>query len=335
MGLWRGNQPWWQQGSFVEPVTPPEADPSDEPQVCISINKSWVPYVVGALLQLVQPSSWRTSDPAVLSATLTAATELIESVGTAGGCMIIRWSPDDCAIQISTDAGDTWSDISGWDLSSVQGCILDGLVIRVDSGGNFQWSIDGGTTWTNVDGWIPPAATIVGQTTSDKACSIASYLANDVIQVGITQSVDSYNNAHSTLQNFANISDLLIFFEPELPLLLNAITGLYGLYTAGTIANLTAASTNAGLFTLVRCAIYGAIVADGDVTAGNFADIQTALAAITYPDSDTSNAIQGFVDDLGLNGFLALQVAAPYAVGDCTSCGNVCALFNGTDDVRD
>lgn len=78
---------WRQQvGSFIEPVVPPVPGVCDAPLVCVSFNQSWLPYVLGSMMQLVQPSSWVVSTDADLQDVLARATDLIAIVGTAMPC---------------------------------------------------------------------------------------------------------------------------------------------------------------------------------------------------------------------------------------------------------
>lgn len=47
-----------QQGSFLEPVPIPASHPGDTPLVTVQINSGWIPYCLGGLWQLAQPTSW-------------------------------------------------------------------------------------------------------------------------------------------------------------------------------------------------------------------------------------------------------------------------------------
>ena len=77
----------WQRGSFVEAVPIPSSQPGDQPLVCIEVNPEWIPYICGALMQLMQPSTWIAASPSALAAVLGAVTDLIAIVGTAVQCM--------------------------------------------------------------------------------------------------------------------------------------------------------------------------------------------------------------------------------------------------------
>ena len=84
--MWNPTPTWRQRGSFVEPVTPPNSAPCDPPLICFSVNQGWLPYVLGALMQLAQPSTWIVADDAALADILGRATDLINCVGTAVPC---------------------------------------------------------------------------------------------------------------------------------------------------------------------------------------------------------------------------------------------------------
>ena len=79
---------WWRQrGSFLEPVAPPSTDICDAPLYCISINQEWLPYLAGAALQLLQPSTWQTATEADRQLAIARATDLVAEIGTAVPCL--------------------------------------------------------------------------------------------------------------------------------------------------------------------------------------------------------------------------------------------------------
>lgn len=113
--MWNPSSFRQQQGSFVEPVPIPAADPMSPPFVCIQVNQEWLPYVIGALMQLVQPTSWLHSTEAELQEVLARATDLIGVAGNAELCVPISLQfTETCALQYSRDGGATWLDVPGW-----------------------------------------------------------------------------------------------------------------------------------------------------------------------------------------------------------------------------
>lgn len=101
--------------SFVEPVPIPAPDSQDAPLICLQLNASWLPYVLGCLMQLVNPATWDTTDPAALQDIQQRAMDLIGTWGTAEACVApeLRLT-DTCGLQLSTDGGATWTDVAGW-----------------------------------------------------------------------------------------------------------------------------------------------------------------------------------------------------------------------------
>jgi len=70
---------WQQQGSFEIPEIPPTYEPDAEPLVCLPpINRYWLPYVMGALDQLRNPSSWLVADDDAMYTTLARVSKLRE-----------------------------------------------------------------------------------------------------------------------------------------------------------------------------------------------------------------------------------------------------------------
>lgn len=73
-------------GSFPVPVPVVDVDPDVEPLVKICVNAEWIPYIAGALKQLLLQSTWRTNDPAVLALQQERVFNLFYQIGRAGAC---------------------------------------------------------------------------------------------------------------------------------------------------------------------------------------------------------------------------------------------------------
>lgn len=71
------------RGSFERPVPLVFVDPCAEPTVTVRINRQWIPYVLGALQQLVLQATWKTDDPAALWLVQQRAMSLLSCVGLA------------------------------------------------------------------------------------------------------------------------------------------------------------------------------------------------------------------------------------------------------------
>lgn len=52
-------------------------DPDESPTVCLQVNREWIPYILGALKQLVLQTTWDTSDPDALNLVQARAMTLI------------------------------------------------------------------------------------------------------------------------------------------------------------------------------------------------------------------------------------------------------------------
>ena len=342
MGLWRGRQPWWQQGSYVEPVAVPGTDPAADPQVCVSFNKVWLPYIVGSLLQLVQPSSWATSSPTTLADTLTAATELIERFGTAGECTVVQFQfTDDCLLQYSTDGGDTWTTVPGW-ASFAPDCFTGpegpegpegpagpAPTFRMD-GCNLQYSTDGGDTWTTVSGWgsftqdcLPPGvpANPLDSDTDTLACSIAAYFASEVINAGIQHVLDEINDSKTLVQTVQSLLALGFLIDVPIALGLELGTLAFNVIQGLNLTDLQTGLSDSTYFGDVMCAIFTVIQSDGMITADNWAAVQAAIGAVTAPNAATGSAVSSYVDSMSYATAGYLQQQGPIYEGDCSGCG--------------
>lgn len=349
MGLWRGRQPWWQQGSYVEPVAVPGTDPAADPQVCVSFNKAWLPYIVGSLLQLVQPSSWATSNPTTLADTLTAATELIERFGTAGECTVVQFRfTDDCLLQYSTDGGDTWTTVPGW-ASFAPTCFTGpegpegpegpagpAPTFRMD-GCNLQYSTDGGDTWTTVTGWggftqdcLPPGtpANPLGSDTDTLACSIAAYFASQVINAGIQHVLDEINDSKTLVQTVQSLLALGFLIDVPIALGLELGTLAFNVIQGLNLTDLQTGLSDTAYFGDVMCAIFEVIQPDGMITAANWAAVQAAIDAVTAPNAATASAVSGYVDSMSYATAGYLQQQGPIYEGDCSGCGTFAHVWN-------
>ena len=78
--MWNPRKPW-SRGSFAEPVAIPATSPADGPLLYLPANEAWVPLILGAMMQLILPSTWDTTDPAALREVQTQVTDLMASWG--------------------------------------------------------------------------------------------------------------------------------------------------------------------------------------------------------------------------------------------------------------
>lgn len=334
---------WVQQGSFVIPEIPPSTEPDAEPLVCLpAINQYWMPYVMGALDQLRNPSSWLVADDDAMYTTLARVTKLREMLGVRAECVsyLIRFDGETCQLQQSTDSGSTWTEVDGW--AEFAACQPPQTQVQFTGGCELEESFDAGVTWEAVPGWdsnfglcVQGAVPIIGlppnpgdQTPDQLACSIADYLATEIILSGLQAATTAITDNLTLLEMAGGIASLI----PEFVLVGAFVDGVTIIYTAvaeGTLSDFESALTNATFWSDVRCAIFDAIVVDGYVTPGNFSAILTNISAITSAPSDVVGAVHDYVQKLGATGLAQLsQVAGLNAGADCSACGGFCAKWD-------
>jgi hypothetical protein len=100
------------QTSYRQPLPDPGTDLIDPAFVCAQIPASAIPYIVGSLLQLLQPPTWAITDHDRMSEILGQVTDLILAIGTAAPCMFRLTAS--CMLQYSVDGGTTWIDVTDW-----------------------------------------------------------------------------------------------------------------------------------------------------------------------------------------------------------------------------
>jgi len=101
-------------GSYRQAVADPGTAPSDDPVVCLQVNASWIPYIIGSCLQLAQPTSWISGSPS-LADLLGRVQDLLAIFGTAEACVAPQFRlTSGCGLQYSLDGGTTWEDFTDW-----------------------------------------------------------------------------------------------------------------------------------------------------------------------------------------------------------------------------
>src|ERR1035437_614061 len=100
------------QTSYREALPDPGTALIGATSVCAQIPQTAIPYIVGSLLQLLQPPAWAITDPTRMAEVLGQVTDLIIALGTAGTCMFRL--TDTCLLQYSLDGGSSWTDVTDW-----------------------------------------------------------------------------------------------------------------------------------------------------------------------------------------------------------------------------
>lgn len=327
---------WRQQGSFEQGEIPPASDPDSGTLVCLPpINQAWLPYILGCMDQMRNPSSWLVADDDAMYATLLRVDRLKQMIGGRAPCFMyqLRFTAE-CELQYSTDSGATWTTVAGW-AAEFPACNPPQTVTELTSGCELKQSFDGQTTWEAVGGWdtyfkgcvqaavpvIGPPPNPIGQPPAEFTCSIASYLAEDIILASLSKAVTAIQDDLTLLNFGANILSL----APEFILVAVAYDAFTVIYTSvqeGVLTDYEDAIADPGLWLNVTCAIYTSILADGYVTPGNFAAIVTAVEGITYTHPAVITVIKNYLNSLGATGLAQLSQRAGLLVGaDCSSCG--------------
>ena len=289
----------------MTPVPAPDADPGDTPVVCVQFNSAWLPYILGSLFQLTQPTAWDPASPGYADV-LAQAQSLMAIFSGAEDCTyMLTWNfTDTCILQYSVDGGATWIDVPGW--AEFAPTCFAGPVGPV------------GPAFVG-QGDAPPNPS--GGDAATQACNIAAYLAIEIVEVSLNQFISGINDAKSTADTLIGLIGLLTGFDPITDLILGAgIIAINYIAAQGTGPYETALADPAFLSS-VQCAIYTAISADGYVTAANYPDVLTNLAAISYVDGDVVTTVHDYVAGLGLTGLQMMQVSGSLYVGDCSGCG--------------
>lgn len=340
---------WMPQGSFEPGEIPPTEDPDTGDMVQLPcVNRHWLPFVQGCLDQLRNPSTWIVADDDAMNAVLYRVARLKQMFGEWSACVSfdVRFDPDSCQLQKTLDGGATWEEISGW--SSWLSCVPPQTLLGLDSGCTLRESFDGGDSYSPVPGWIDNFSQCVqeytpviglppnpdDQSPAQLACSISSYLAQEVVLASMSQAVTAIQDNLTLLAFGSSVVSLI----PEFVLVTagyDAVASIYGVIAEGTLSDYESALSDAALWQDVACAIFDAILTDGYVTPGNFSSVLSALSGITYSHPDVVSAITSYVSALGPTGLAQLSQRAGLVTGAaCASCaGNWCFTWgNGYAD---
>lgn len=340
---------WRQVGSYQTGARPPTDAPDSGTLACLpAINVDWLALLQGCLTQLTNPSTWIVDDDDAMYDVLSQANKLRDMISGGVGCTVfdIRFDPGTCQLQKTTD-GTTWVEVDGWD--ELDSCLPPQTLVEFDDGCTLSQSLDGGATYTDVPGWIDNFSgcvqkytPIIGlppnpgdQDPDQLACSIATYIAEQVIVAAIGKAVTAISDELTLLQFGLDVVNII----PEFVLVTLAADAFSAIYVAvqeGTLSDFEDALTDATLRADVICAIYACIKADGYVTPGNFGCITTNLAAITASTTQVVEAIASYITALGATGLAQLsQIAGLESGADCSSCGlSSCVWWDFSDTAK-
>ncbi len=162
---------------------------------------------------------------------------------------------------------------------------------------------------------------IPGQPCSERACNIAGYLSHYIIKESLNQGANSVRNDLAIATTVWGIVRFIPGFAEALPVTWLAINGLLAGISAVGLVPVQAAIDDTALWGSITCAIYEAILADCQVTTGNFPAIITNITALTFADAGVKSTLLDYLNNLGAGGLQALQTGGPFIAYDCTGCG--------------
>jgi len=289
-------QNWLQQGSYESGQLPPITDPASGDGVCIGpFNRDWLPFVLGAMDQLRNPSSWIVADDDAMYATLARVDSLRQIFGEAGACVTCpEMRLQDCVLQISCDSGATWTDVSGWS-------------------DNFRNCVQAAIPPT-----VPPP---VGSPDADqRACNLSGYLATKVIQETMVAAHTVLAASGTELQFGIDVMSLIGFAFPITYSAILAFHDFFNYLSGQSLTEINTAATDPTLWSEVTCAIFCAIRGIGYVTAANFNAVATNLGAISYVYPWVAPSLHNYWNELGLANIQAQQAVGALDSVDCSAC---------------
>jgi hypothetical protein len=297
-------------------IVPPTTFPEDEPLVCLSINRDWLPYLVGALRPMQYPEYWAGTLEENRHARR-AAKNLMDKLEQIQEC---------------------------GDMSADCGCPDTRIVLeRIDPiTFQLQVSVDGGTTWTN-----SPNA-VESQIVSQPPPVPAGRSANkcDAATNGWEHIMDLVAKVSDDLGTATTIFELVTACVTALiDILLITVTG--GVALPALIAGLGAAILAAAqaVFELgkegfdtfwdntnrdhVLCALYCNISEDGQFTQAGYDAFKQDYNAL-IPASPARDMVLAEIKGIGLRGLNQICAYGTAADADCLGCNCGCDLTHWT-----
>lgn len=290
--------PWaGPRSSFVQPVEPPSVDPDEGGLITISFNPAWLPYVLGALTQLTQLTTWIGDDDAKRLA-VERATGLMNLIGLPAATsvpgeppsptIVTRYDTDCACVQTSTDGGVTWDDAPGSD--------------------------------PRTSSPLPP------QTGSNADCNSAASERKYLTRfVGVLQ-ITGDTGVTATGLGYAILALLLDLSGPWAIIFEVVVAAALGFISAGlTAINL---AFDDGNLDILECDLFCVLNGATALTADTFAQWQTLITSdIGGTDATILNAALTLQGVGGVNSAMALKLDTD----DCSGCGCTwCYTFDFT-----
>ena len=310
---------WGQRGSFANPVPIPAGNPATGPWLYARIEPSWLPYLLGAAEQLLQPSTWDTTDPDARLDAQMRAMEAIFMLAEAAPMIPVQFQfTETCGLQVSTDGGTTWSDVPGWS-DFAFACFTGPAGPSGPAGTNGRDGTNGtdGAPGTYTPGLAPNPA---GSTESTAACNIAYYLAHSVVETALTQAVSKINDNAGAATFALAVMALIPGVDVIEAIVVGSLGAVYLKIQRDSVSDYETALADGALWDSITCAIYGAIVVDGGVTSTNFAAVVAAVGAVAFASSAVHDTVVSFLSNLGAVGLMQVQSIGVLTEADCSAC---------------
>jgi hypothetical protein len=266
--------------SFETPVPLVTVDPDEEPDYQVCFRKEWVPYVVGALQQLLLQTTWKTDDKDALNLVQARAQLLISIfLNACEDEMDVRQSPDDCNILQKTFDGIEWIDFA-----NLKECITDTVILKEPKiwrvfEGDTQYSYNNTTyiTYTDAAGpelGMPETGAGIPSGTDPKCIRAKNNVA--FMLATFTQIEKEITTAGSNNSVVAAILGIVATLGAEFLILPAALTGVMSVAFSGG-ATFTMSLFTPDILQQLACDLEDAFESDGSLTTSGY---QTFLSAI-------------------------------------------------------
>jgi hypothetical protein len=288
--------------SFPTPVAPPAHDPLTGPYVCAQIPAEYMPLVLGALAQLLQPFAWDVPDDDTRNVVLDWMDTLISDISAAEACMSLAFRlTDGCSLEYSIDGGTTYTAFTGWAdyfCACVQKCVTPPAPAPPESG-------------PDLDQW---------------ACNVAGYLTYDVVYLAVKVAVDAVGMPLLGDAVAIVVEGLLGTLLPEILVLdaalATAIGDFISSWVVGNVNSWLAWLADDVVWGKLHCYLYGLVAAHPN-TVGNLAAITgAALAAATGLPTTLANGVALILQHLGITTVDQVPLSAFVKEYDCTTCAD-------------
>ncbi len=324
------------QAPFPLPVTPPGIEPNDPGDlICVTFNRAWRPYILGALTSLLAPQTYQGTIEEITLATRRAG-NLISIFQQDACTMIEDIRVMGCELQIFSDGA--WIPIGDFSTCGAQGVQGERGIqgeqgergIQGEQGIPGAQGEKGDKGDKGADGTTFPLPESTGEDDQD-SCNVAGFLAEGIIKKVVGLIIEAREGQKSRNETVIDIIESLMGVKlaeklPVVGVLISAVSDAAKRFVnalfLSDLPSLQNALDDAALWSDIACAIYCAVTPDRGVTEENIQDVLDAVSGVIYdPNQALINEFRLFMETLGLVGLQAASQSGIYAVYDCSGCG--------------